>query len=227
MRMPPPDVILSGAPRGRSRRIYENNYPANSKSEIRNPKFLHGLSADPYYNAAVTWGFAYLLIFLGGFTLSLVSGFARRLLHPTELCDNVVVPSHEHLHGQRSPAADLLASFLTVFGLTCLVVHGLTSLKPSPIIAIGGVTGIFGIFFLRSWLCRVCDPSEQLGSDLKKVKVIREIPSGGYGQIEVNVNGAQLKLAARAEQTKPIPVGAVVEILDRTESVVIVQQKNS
>jgi hypothetical protein len=59
-----------------------------------------------------------LLIFLGGFTLSLVTGFARRLLHPTELCDNVVVPSHEHLHGLRFPAADILASFLTVFGFT-------------------------------------------------------------------------------------------------------------
>ena len=52
-----------------------------------------------------------MLIFLGGFTLSLVTGFARRLLDPTELCDNVVLPSHEHLRGLRFPAADLLASF--------------------------------------------------------------------------------------------------------------------
>jgi len=171
----------------------------------------------------VTWGFAYLLIFLGGFTLSLVTGFARRLLHPTELCDNVVVPSHEHLQGLRFPAADLLASFLTLFGLASLVVHGLTSFAPSHEMAVGAGAGVFGIFAMRTWLHRVCDPSEQLNHDLQKVRVVREIPANGYGQVEVSLDGAQLKLAARTELHDPIPVGCVVEILDRTESVVVVK----
>jgi membrane protein implicated in regulation of membrane protease activity len=171
----------------------------------------------------VTWGFAYLLIFLGGFTLSLVTGFARRLLHPTELCDNVVVPSHEHLQGLRYPAADLLASFLTLFGLISLVVHGLTSLAPLHEIAIGTGAGVIGIFALRTWLYRVCDPSEQLNEDPQKVRVVREIPANGYGQVEVSLDGTQLKLAARTENREPIPVGCVVEILDRTESVVVVK----
>jgi membrane protein implicated in regulation of membrane protease activity len=175
----------------------------------------------------VTWGFAYLLIFLGGFTLSLVTGFARRLLHPTELCDNVVVPSHEHLQGLRFPAADLLASFLTLFGFACLVVHGVTSLAPRHEMMVGAVAGLVGIVVLRSWLYRVCDPSERLSEDPHQVRVVREIPANGYGQVEVSVEGTQLKMAARTDQSRPIPVGALVKILDRTESVVVVKSQSS
>ena len=173
----------------------------------------------------MTWGFAYLLIFLGGFTLSLVTGFARRLLHPTELCDNVVVPSHEHLKGLRFPAADILTSFLTVFGLTCLIVHGLTPLAPIQVIAIGTGAGLVGVFAFRSWLYRVCDPTEHIDEASKQVRVVREIPVDGYGQVEVSVEGTPLKMAARTDQSGPIPVGAVVEILDRTDSVVVVKPR--
>jgi len=173
----------------------------------------------------VTWGFAYLLIFLGGFTLSLVTGFARRLLHPTELCDNVIVPSHEHLRGLRYPAADLLASFLSLFGLASLVAHGVTSLAPRHEMAIGAGAGLVGIFALKSWLYRVCDPSERLNGNANVVRVVREIPANGYGQVAVSVEGAQLKMAARTEQSQPIPVGAIVKILDRTESVVVVKHQ--
>lgn len=154
--------------------------------------------------------------------LSLVSGFARRLLHPTQLCDNVVVPSHEHLQGLRFPAADILSSFLTLFGFACLVVHGLTSFAPAQEMAVGAGAGFFGIFGLRTWLRRVCDPCEELQQDLQQVRVVREISANGYGQVEVSVDGTPLKLAARTDDTRPIPVGAVVKILDRTESVVIV-----
>ena len=174
---------------------------------------------------AVTWGFAYLLVFLGGFTLSLVTGFARRLLRPTELCDNVVLPSPEYLDGLRYPAADLLASFLTLFGFACLVVHGVTSLAPLHEMAIGAGAGFLGIFALKWWLYRVCDPSERLNGDPHIVRVVREIPANGYGQVELSIEGAQLKMAARTEQTQPIPVGSIVQILDRTESVVVVKSQ--
>jgi hypothetical protein len=167
-----------------------------------------------------------LLIFLGGFTLSLVTGFARRLLHPTELCDNVVVPAQEHLHGLRYPAADVLASFLTLFGVVSLVVHGVTALPETQVLAIGFGSGLIGVFALRWWLRRVCYPSEQLDGEAAQVRVVREIPANGYGQVELSVEGALLKMAARTDQSGPIPVGAVVEILDRTESVVVVRSQS-
>jgi membrane protein implicated in regulation of membrane protease activity len=174
----------------------------------------------------VTWAFAYLLIFLGGFTLSLVTGFARRLLHPTDLCDHVIVPSHEHLRGLKFPAADVLASFLTLFGIVSFVIHGVSSLAPQQEMAIGAAAGVLGIFALKSWLHRVCDPCERLGSEVNEFRVVREIPANGYGQVEVTIKGSQLKLAARSEGSAPIPVGALVEILDRTESVVVVKQRS-
>jgi membrane protein implicated in regulation of membrane protease activity len=172
----------------------------------------------------VTIGFAYLLIFLGGFTLALVTGFARRLLHPTELCDHVVVPSPEHLSGLRSPIGDVAASFLTLFGLTCLLVHGLLSLGPGREIAIGTVAGLFGIVALRSWLRQICNPAEQLVRQSAPVRVVREIPASGYGQVEVRLEGRPLKLAARSEDRQRIAIGTVVEILDRSESVAVVKR---
>ena len=193
------------------------------KFEIRNSK--SEICREAGYTVAVTWGFAYLLMFLGGFTLSLVTGFARRLLHPSELCDNVVVPSHEHLQGLRYPAADLLASFLTLFGFASLIAHGVTALAPRHEMAIGAGAGLAGIFILKSWLYKVCDPSEQLSEDPHDVRVVREIPANGYGQVEVSVQGTQLKMAARTDQSRPIPVGAIVKILDRTESVVVVKSQ--
>ncbi len=171
----------------------------------------------------MTLGFVYLLVFLAGFTLAMVSGFARRLLHPSELCDHVIVPAHDHLRALRFPAADLLSSFLTLFGLVCLAVHGLTAIQPSRTVAIGAAAGLIGIFLLRSWLSRVCDPAEGLAEALPEVRVVREIPRHGYGQVEVELGGSPLKLAARSEADRPIPVGAVVEILDRSESVVVVR----
>ena len=175
----------------------------------------------------MTWTFAYLLTFLGGVTVALVSGFARRLLHPTQLCDNVVLPSHEHLHGIRFPAADILSSFLTLFGFTALVVHGVTSLALKNEIAIAAAAGIVGIVIFRTWLRRVCDPCEQLAGETKQVRVVREIPSNGYGQVEVTIQGTPLKLAARSDQSGPIPIGTLVEILDRSESVVVVKQPST
>ena len=166
-----------------------------------------------------------MLIFLGGFTLSLVTGFARRLLHPTDLCDHVVVPSHEHLRGFRVPAADLLASFLTLFGLACLIVHWSTSLTSTREMAIGAGAGVVGIFALRSWLRQVCAPVDTIPGDPREVRVVREIPANGYGQVELSVKGAQLKMAARTDESQPIPIGTIVEILDRTESVVVVKAR--
>jgi hypothetical protein len=62
--------------------------------------------------------------------------------------------------------------------------------------------------------------------DAALVRVVREIPANGYGQVELSIEGALLKLAARTDQSGPIPVGEIVEILDRTESVVVVKSQS-
>jgi membrane protein implicated in regulation of membrane protease activity len=174
----------------------------------------------------VTWGFFYLLVFLGGFTLALVTGLVRRTLHPSELCDHVVVPSHEHWISAHTPRTDFLVAFTTIFGLSTFLIHGFTSLETVREIVIGAAIGIVGAVVLRLWLHQVCGPSRQAAEDVGSAKVVREIPAKGYGQVEMEVDGSPLRMAARSASTDPIPTGAHVRVLDCQESVLVVKPAN-
>ncbi len=170
----------------------------------------------------MTWAFGYLMIFFIGFVLAMVSGLVRRLLHPSELCDGVVVPSHEHWLSFHTPRTDLVVSFLTIFGLTTLVLQGLTTLSHRREILIGTLAGLAGTLVLRSWLCKTCDPSRGLKCCGSDAKVVKPIPPNGFGQVEVKVGTCFVKLAARSQIPEPIDEGTIVTILQRDESVVIV-----
>jgi len=170
----------------------------------------------------MTWGFVYLLVFLGGVTLAIVTGLVRRILHPSELCSDVVAPSHEHWHSQHRPRSDIVISFATLFGLATLLIHGLTSLDPIREIMIGFAAGLVGTVVIRSWLGRIGDPMHQIEGHADHAMVIRPIPTNGFGQVEISVAGTRLKLAARSSTGAAIQPGTKVEILDCQESVVIV-----
>ena len=170
----------------------------------------------------MTWGFFYLLALLGGLTLALVTGLVRRLVHPSELCDGVVHPSAEHWSSQHAPKSDFAISFLTLFGLTTFAVHGLTSFGPLRELAIGFGGGIVGVVLIRMWMGHISDPIHQVEGHPDQAIVVRDIPANGFGQVEVTVSGARLKLAAKSSGDA-IPEGTVVQILNRQESVVVVE----
>lgn len=170
----------------------------------------------------MTWAFAYLCVFLLGFTLALVTGLARRIIHPSVLCDGVVVPSHEHWAVLHTPKTDLAVSFITVFGLTTFFLHGFTAFGPHREIAVGLLAGLAGTFFIRFWLCRAADPTSVVSCEGASATVVRDIPANGYGQVEVSVGGCRVKLAARSTDAAAIPHGTAVTVLDRQESVVVV-----
>ena len=171
----------------------------------------------------VTWGFFYLIAFLGGFTLALVSGLVRRLIHPSELCDHVVVPSHEHWESLHTPKSDLLVSFITIFGLVTFLVHGFTSLDAAREIAIGAVAGLVGANLLWLWMRRCSDPSRTSVDEDSTGTVVRDIPARGFGQVKLNIAGTTVKLAARSTSQLAIPAGAVVNVLECRDSVVLVE----
>jgi hypothetical protein len=175
----------------------------------------------------MTLGFLYLLVFLLGFTLLLVGGLGRRILHPAELCDHVVAPSHEHWRRLRTRLADLGVAFLTMLGLITFLVHGFGSLDPAHELAIGGVGAVIGALVLWLWLCRgpASPPSRVVSTGT--ARVVRDIPPLGFGQVEIELEGQRLKLAARSQDEREIPAGTIVEIMDRHESVVIVTRTDS
>jgi len=174
------------------------------------------------YTTAVTFSFIYLLIFLGGFTLLLVTGLLRRLLDPAELADHITAPTHEHWLSHHSPKSDLAISFATLFGLATFVVHGVASLSPVHEIGIGLAAGVSGLVIIKLCLGRIHDPIHNVEDHPDDATVVKEIPANGFGQVQITVAGSPLKLAARSGSGRPIPPGTVVEILDRQESVVVV-----
>lgn len=172
----------------------------------------------------MTWGFLYLLLFLGGFTLVLVTGLGRRILHPTELCgETVVAPSHEHWQAAHAPRSDFLTAFMTVFGLTGLLLHGLTTLDPAHEIAIAAAAGVLGAVLLRTWMRYACHPLQRMSAETGSARVVRDIPAAGFGQIEIIIAGARRTMAARSADGIAIPAGTVVELVDTGDSVAAVR----
>ena len=170
----------------------------------------------------MTWAFTYLVIFLLGFTLAIVTGLVKRLLHPSDLCDSVIVPAHEHWARLHTPKTDLLVSFLTFFGLTALIIQGLTLMSHQMEILIGCGAGLIGAILFRGWLCKTCEPAKHFEASHGTAKVVKTIPVNGYGQIELPVGDFYVKLAARSRSSEPITDGTTVRILERDESIVIV-----
>ena len=174
------------------------------------------------YTTPVTLSFIYLLIFLGGVTLVVVTGLLRRLLHPADLGDHVINPSPEHWLIHHSPITDLAISFATVFGLATFVLHGVAPLDVSHEIAIGVAAGAVGVVVLKLLLGRMVDPIHTVEAHSGKATVTKEIPAAGFGQVEISVSEGTLKMAAKSGTGEPIPTGTVVEVLDRQESVIVV-----
>jgi len=171
----------------------------------------------------VTLTFVFLAIFLVGFLLAVVSGLVRRLLNPAALCDGVIVPAHEHWAAMKTPRFDFIVSFITVFGLVALILDGTTPMSPSRVVLISLGAGLFGSLVLRAWMCRACDPQRGLRCCGAEATVVKTIPVDGFGQVEVDVGGCMVKLAARTISGESIPEGANVKIVSRHESVVIVE----
>ncbi len=171
----------------------------------------------------MTLTFVFLAIFLLGFVVAVVGGLVRRLLNPAALCDGVVVPAHEHWAAMKTPRADSVVSFITVFGLVALALDGATSMSPARVVLVATGIGLLGSLVLRAWMCRACDPQRGLRCCGAEAAVVKAIPADGFGQVEIDVGGCMVKLAARTIGGESIPKGARVKIVSRHESVVIVE----
>jgi membrane protein implicated in regulation of membrane protease activity len=173
----------------------------------------------------VTLGFAFLILFLAGATVALVTGLVRRALRAESGPGRVSAAAHHHWQVEATPFTDLAVSFVTVFGLVAFLVHSFARLKPLAEVAIGAAAAVAGAFAVGAWMGRGqrCYPF-QCG---ETATVVRDIPARGYGQVEVLVDGHRVTLAARSEADTMIPAGAQVKLVDRSDSVVVVRPEPS
>lgn len=58
----------------------------------------------------------------------------------------------------------------------------------------------------------------------RQATVVRAIPAGGFGQVRLEQGDATVLLAARTAGGESLPVGSVVEIVDDSRSVLVVQR---
>jgi membrane protein implicated in regulation of membrane protease activity len=172
----------------------------------------------------VTVGFVYLILFLGGFTVALVTGLLRRAFQPLAHAAPPAAPVHQHWQLASTPFWDFAAAFLTVFGLTAFTLHGVTALALGPEVALAAAAGLIGALALRSRIGhRSITRDHALDAESSTASVVRDIPPSGFGQIELEVEGNRVTMAARSESLETIAAGTAVEVIDRSESVVTVR----
>jgi hypothetical protein len=176
------------------------------------------------YNGLVTVVFLLVAVLLVGLAMATVTGLLRDV---TGLIRHqpVVSPRHDAATTLLSRVLRCLAAALTTAGLAGLA-H--TALRPynlrAPLVtaAIAGTLGTLVALLLfgkpRAGRATASSPGSARRS---RATVIRAIPAGGYGQIKLERAG--VIMAAQAEDDRPIPEGATVEVLDTERSVVRVR----
>lgn len=176
----------------------------------------------------MTIGFFYLAVLLLGAILALVTGLIRRIMHPSELCDGVVVPSHEHWAWSTTPLTDLVVLFITFFGAVGLFLHGVTTMSLGMQVPVAVAAGAVGALVLRRFLCSWPGPSTEGAQERgTPARVVRTIPPGGFGQVEMTIGDRTVKLAARSSADEPIEAGSEVLVADSRDSVVVVSPTES
>lgn len=81
---------------------------------------------------------------------------------------------------------------------------------------------LVALVVMAAMLLRTRPPRRQLTT--RQATVVRAIPAGGFGQIRLEQGDATVLLAARTAGGESLPVGSVVEIVDDSRSVLVVQR---
>jgi len=166
----------------------------------------------------VTWSFAFLAVLLVGLVMASTSGLLRRIaVH--HLDRHITVPAPEHHTAVVNLIAQRVSMAVTAFGLGGLVLLQATPPTRLVVAAVAALaTGLVALLVLRP----VCPPPAA-----SLARVVREIPPGGYGQVEIEQGLRALVLAARAHDGSRIATGTVVDLLDCESSVVTVRPRDS
>lgn len=81
---------------------------------------------------------------------------------------------------------------------------------------------LVALVVMAAILLRPRSPRRRLTT--RQATVVRAIPAGGFGQIRLEQGEATVLLAARTAGGEELPVGSVVQIVDDSRSVLVVQR---
>ena len=198
-----------------------------------------------FFLFALGVGYALIAAVMGGLSQIDVPGVDVDLpgvdLHPGEPDIHLEMPFHhdishdvDHPEVGLSPLSPItIATFITTFGGTGLIVNALTSLSPVFGLAISTVSGLAlsGMVFLlyARVLMGMQGSSEVQAGELvgMAAEATTSIPEGQVGEIVLVVRGARARCPARSADGMAIPRGAAVEIVEETGSVVLVRAKRA
>jgi hypothetical protein len=165
----------------------------------------------------VTWAFLYLAVLLVGLVLAGPTGLWNRLRshrHP------VVVPHPEQHFAFLNVVGQRISVGLVFFGVGGLVAAQFRAFDPrySLLVALGAGT-LFSVLalFVLSTPC-----ASDRGAST--AKVVRDIPAGGYGQVQLLDIGRPVIMAAKSIDGEAIAAGSDVELVDCQSSVISVKR---
>ncbi len=162
-------------------------------------------------------------------------------LHPGGPDIHLEIPFHhdishdvDHPEVGLSPLSPItIATFVTTFGGTGLILRALLSLHPALELLGSTVSGLAlsGVVFLLYGrvLMGMQGSSEAQAGELvgRFAETTTPIPVGQVGEIALIVRGARTRHPARSVEGRDIPRGAVVEVVEETGSVVLVRAKEA
>ncbi len=194
-----------------------------------------------FFLFALGVGYALVAVVLGGLSHVDVPGVDIDIpgveLHPGEPDIHIEMPFHhdishdvDHPEVGLSPLSPIvIATFITTFGGTGIIVNTLTSLRPVLGLMISTVSGIglaLVMFLLYTRVLLAAQGSSEVQSGElvgRMAETTTPIPEGQVGEIVLVARGARVRHPARSADGQAIPRGAAVEIVDEAGSVVMVQ----
>lgn len=198
-----------------------------------------------FFLFALGVGYALIAAVMGGLSHVEVPGVDIDIpgvdLHPGEPDIHLEMPfGHDISHDVDHPDVGLsplspivIATFITTFGGTGLIINILTSLSPvlGLFIAAASGVGLSGAMFLlynRVLMAAQGSSEVRIGELVgRSAETTTPIPEGQVGEIVLVVRGARARHPARSADGRAIPRGASVEIVEEAGNVVLVQAKET
>ncbi|MEA3339831.1 MAG: NfeD family protein [Chloroflexota bacterium] len=198
-----------------------------------------------FFLFALGLGYALVAVVMGGLSHVEIPGVDIDIpgleLHPGEPDIHIEMPFHHDIsHSVDHPEVGLsplspiiLATFITTFGGTGIIVNTVTYLRPVWGLLISAVSGVglssvMFLLYTRVLLAAQGSSEVQAGELVGAwAETTTPIPEGQVGEVVLVARGARVSRPARSADGPAIPRGTAVEIVEEAGNVVMVRAKGA